>query len=261
MLDDMAWLCGSELGWWCVRSWYDIQMVYWSMRNNSEVADELYTRRVYWRWRISFLFSLYSFCCIAKQVITLKQLWSFSCFDSSRYELRLLCLVSEITCSLPISPTIDSASATTLVSVWNTWVFQMALTALTEPRTLWWGITRFPSPRRLVALHNHLHYYGPGIRTIRTTRVLHSSQGLQLCCSCSHNAWWCLCLSSANSHILPLSYCYISDAALVRYMFSFEILSHIAIQSSLRILRLPLHLLLHYRILQVWNIQSKNFTV
>jgi hypothetical protein len=103
-----------------------------------------------------------------------------------------------------------------------------------------------------VALHTQLHYYVPGIRTIRTTRVLHSSQGLQLCCSRSHNAWRCLCLSSADSHILPLRYCYnISDAALAPYMFSFEILSHIAIQSSLQIPRLPLHLLRHYRILQV----------
>jgi len=30
--------------------------------------------------------------------------------------------------------------------------------------------------------------------------------GLQLCCSRLHNAWWCLCLSSADSHIVPLSY-------------------------------------------------------
>jgi len=113
-----------------------------------------------------------------------------------------------------------------------------------------------------VALHTHLHYYAPGIRTIRTTRVLHSSQGLQLCCSRSHNAWRCLCLSSADSHILPLRYCYnISDAALAPFMFSFEILLHIAIQSSLWIPRLPLHLLRHYCILQVWNIQSNLHTV
>jgi hypothetical protein len=142
-------------------------------------------------------------------------------------------------------------SATIQVSVCNTRLFQMALPALTEPRTLWQSITRFPSPRRRVALHTHLHYYAPDIRTIRTTRVLYSSQGLQLCCSRSHNAWRCLCFSLADSHILPLRYCYISDAALAPSMFSFEILSHIAIQSSLRIPRLPLHLLRHYRILQV----------
>ena len=162
------------------------------------------------------------------------------------------------------------ASATTLVSVWITRVFRTALTALTEPQTLWRRITCYPSPRRWVtwsprrrvALHTHLHYYAPGIRTIRTTRVLHSSPGLQLCCSRLHNAWRCLCLSSADSHILPLRYCFnILDAALAPYMFSFEIFSHIAIQSSLRIPRLPLHLLRHYRILQVWNIQSNLHTV
>jgi hypothetical protein len=156
----------------------------------------------------------------------------------------------------------SSTSATTLVSVWNTRVFQTALTALMKPRTLWRRITRYPSPRRQVALHTHLHYYVPGIRTIITTRVLHSSQGLQLCCIRSHNAWQCICLSSADSHILPLRYCYnILDAALAPYMFSFEILSHIAIQSSLWIPRLPFHLLRHYRILQFWNIQSNLDTV
>jgi len=35
------------------------------------------------------------------------------------------------------------------------------------------------------------------------------------------------------------------------YMYNFEILSLVTIQSSLRIHRLPLHLLSHYRILQV----------
>jgi len=46
------------------------------------------------------------------------------------------------------------ASATTLVSVWNTRVFRTALTALTEPRTLWRRITRCLSPRRRVELHS-----------------------------------------------------------------------------------------------------------
>jgi len=153
------------------------------------------------------------------------------------------------------------SSATTLVSVWNTWVFRTALTALTEPRTLWLRITHFPSPRRQVALLTYLHYFVPGICTIRTTRVLHSSQGLQLCCSHSHNDWRCLYLSSADSHILPLRYCYILDAALAPYMVHFEILSHIAIQFSRRIPRLPLHSPRHHRILQVWNIQSNVHTL
>jgi len=45
-------------------------------------------------------------------------------------------------------------SATTLVSVRHTQVFRTALTALTEPRTLWRRITHYPSPRRRVALHS-----------------------------------------------------------------------------------------------------------
>ena len=45
--------------------------------------------------------------------------------------------------------------------------------------------------------------------------------------------------------------CCVSDAALSPYMFSLEMLSLITIHSSLRIHRLPLHLLRHYRILQV----------
>jgi len=39
------------------------------------------------------------------------------------------------------------------------------------------------------------------IGTIRTTHVLHSSQGLQLYDSRLHNAWRCVCLFSANSHM------------------------------------------------------------
>jgi len=95
------------------------------------------------------------------------------------------------------------------------------------------------------------------------TLVLDSSQGLLLFCSRSHSTWRCLCHSSAVSHIFTLPYCYISDAALVPSMFSIELLSHIAIQFSLRTPSLPLqlhsayHMLLrHYRILQVWKIPS-----
>jgi len=50
------------------------------------------------------------------------------------------------------------SSATTLFSVRNTRVFQTALTALPAHRTLWWGITRYPSQRRWVALHTYLPY-------------------------------------------------------------------------------------------------------
>jgi len=52
-----------------------------------------------------------------------------------------------------------TASATTLVSVRNTRVFPTALTALTEPRTLWRRITRYPSPRWRVALHSFSKMY------------------------------------------------------------------------------------------------------
>jgi len=44
-------------------------------------------------------------------------------------------------------------SATTLVSVKNSWVFQTALMALTEPCTIWQRITRFPLPTQWIALH------------------------------------------------------------------------------------------------------------
>jgi hypothetical protein len=50
---------------------------------------------------------------------------------------------------------------------------------------------------------------------------------------------------------LYLSYWYISDDALTPYMFGFEILSHIAIQSLNQIHRLTLQVLRHYHILLV----------
>jgi hypothetical protein len=89
------------------------------------------------------------------------------------------------------------------------------------------------------------------IPTIRTARVLHSSQGLQLICSRLHNAWQWLCLFRAKCHIVALRYCYILDAPLCQYMFIFKMLSLNKIQSSLRIHCLPLPLLRHYRILHV----------
>jgi len=149
-------------------------------------------------------------------------------------------------------------SATTRVCVRNIWVFRMALMARTEPHTLWRRITHFPSPT--FALHMQLLYFVCGmwwrIHTIRTTHVLHSLQELQLWCSHLHNAGRCLCLSPAECHVVSLRYCYISVAALSPYMFRFEMLLLITIQSSLRIHHLPLHLLRHYRILQVSNLMS-----
>jgi len=48
----------------------------------------------------------------------------------------------------PSANAFATTSATTLVSVRNTRVFRTALTALTEPRTLWRRITRYLPPRR-----------------------------------------------------------------------------------------------------------------
>jgi len=50
--------------------------------------------------------------------------------------------------------------------------------------------------------------------------MLHSSQGLQLCSSRLHNAWRCLCLSSADSHMphshlcLALRFCHLFQYSL-----------------------------------------------
>jgi hypothetical protein len=55
----------------------------------------------------------------------------FLCYTISSLQVSYWCLH------------VKSASATTLVSVRNTREFQTALTALTEPCTLWWRITHF----------------------------------------------------------------------------------------------------------------------
>jgi len=49
-------------------------MVHRSMRNGSMMADELYIKRLLWALDDFLFFSLYSFSCIVKQVMTLKQL-------------------------------------------------------------------------------------------------------------------------------------------------------------------------------------------
>jgi len=96
----------------------------------------------------------------------------------------------------------------------------MALMALTEPRTHWRRITWFALPRWWVALQTYLLSFAPGkwwrICTIRTTRVLHSSQVLWTYCSRLHNAWQCLCLCSADTNMphsphicLALRFCHV----------------------------------------------------
>jgi len=57
-------------------------------------------------------FSLYLFSCIAKQVMTLKQLQLLSCLISSLHTLSASCFVSKITFSFPISPRSDPAHYT-----------------------------------------------------------------------------------------------------------------------------------------------------
>jgi len=70
--------------------------------------------------------------------------------------------------SITTTTTTATTSVTTLVSIRNTRVFQMALTALTEPRTLWRRITCYPSPRWWVTLHSiskmyFSHWKPPGV--------------------------------------------------------------------------------------------------
>jgi len=156
-------------------------------------------------------------------------------------------------------------SETTIVSVRNTWAFWTGLTPMSEPRTLKHGITPFPLWRWAVILCTDLHHLAPGmwwtIGTIKLTSVLHSSWGPQLCCSWWHNFLWCIWLPPAECHTLPLWCWYMSDAAHSPYMFRFEILPLITIQSWFRMHRIPLHLLRHHHILWFWNILSNPHTV
>jgi hypothetical protein len=116
----------------------------------------------------------------------------------------------------------QTSSGTTQVSVWHTRVFQTALMALAEPSTLWQRIKRDPSPKQRVMLHTSIAaaiipclmflrrvalyimlaalasgflYFASGmwwrIRTIRMTRMIHSSQGLQLFSIHLRNTWRC----------------------------------------------------------------------
>jgi len=69
-------------------------MVHQSMRNDSRVADELYIKRVLLVLEDFLFFSLYSFSCTAKQVMTLKQFRLLFCLDSLGNEHRASSLVS-----------------------------------------------------------------------------------------------------------------------------------------------------------------------
>jgi len=64
----------KELCWWGVRSLLDIQMVHRGMRDSSMVVYTVYIKRGCCMLEDFLFFSLYSFSCIAKEVMTLKQL-------------------------------------------------------------------------------------------------------------------------------------------------------------------------------------------
>jgi len=84
----------KEVCWWCVRSQLDIRMVHAAMKNGSMVVDKLYIKKRCCTLEDFLFFSLYSFLCIAMQVMTLKQLWSLSCSDSLDMNFENLVLIT-----------------------------------------------------------------------------------------------------------------------------------------------------------------------
>jgi hypothetical protein len=69
-------------------------MVHRSMEDDSRVADELYIKRVLLVLEDFHFFSLYSFSCIAKHVMTLKELRLLSCLDSLKTNFKPFVLFS-----------------------------------------------------------------------------------------------------------------------------------------------------------------------
>ena len=84
-------------------------MVYRSMRNGSRVVDELYIQRVLLALEDFLFFSLYSFSCKAKQVMTLKQFRLLCCLDFLETNVEPLVLFSVITLVSPVSQTPNPA--------------------------------------------------------------------------------------------------------------------------------------------------------
>jgi hypothetical protein len=79
--DDVGWFHWSGVTGWCVILWDESWMVHRTMSNGSRVPDEVYIKGVL-LGRDGFLFfAHYSLSCIAKQVMTLKQLQILSCLD------------------------------------------------------------------------------------------------------------------------------------------------------------------------------------
>jgi len=87
-------------------------MVHRSMMNGSRVADEFYILRVLLALEDFLFFSIYSFACIAKPVVILKQLQLMSCCDPSRRTSSALVSFTISHDFLPISLAPDSARYT-----------------------------------------------------------------------------------------------------------------------------------------------------
>jgi len=135
------------------------------------------------------------------------------------------------------------SSATTLVSVRNTRVFQTALTALSEHRTLWWRTNRYPSLRQGVALHTYLlycvmkykHHQNNTCVTLfagAAVRVKPFTQRLAM-----FNAWRCLCLSPAAASLgmllVRLEFIATTYRSTIFKTYAFSLYSHLCISVSI----------------------------
>jgi hypothetical protein len=123
--------------------------------------------------------------------------------------------------------------------------------------------------RNLVALDRELHAFrrpGDGSHCILTSITLHlvyAPSERHMCYTLRRGCSYAVAVHTMPGDVYafprPIATFYLSAIAIYRMPHSPHIYlaSHIAIQSSLWIPRLLLHLLRDYRILQVWNIQSK----
>jgi len=112
----------EKLGWGCVRSWKEIRMVHRSMRNDLRGVDKLYIKRVWLALEDFLFFSLYSFSCIAMQVMTLKQLQLLSCPDSleTNFEPLSCFLISHFVTHITYARTRPLHSYSSLLIIKNT---------------------------------------------------------------------------------------------------------------------------------------------
>ena len=135
------------------------------------------------------------------------------------------------------------SSATTLVSIRNTRVFRTSLTALMEHCTLWRRITRYPSPRRWVALHTNLLYclvtYTHHQNDTCVTLFVVAAVMLKLFTQrlAMINARRCLCLSPAAASLAMLLVCLEIIATTYRSTifktYAFSLYSHLCIYVSI----------------------------